>query len=142
MATLRNFFGILALLWCCGVFAQVIPGYVAEVRVNTAEELGGILARIESLQRDDKLAKTAPLMFVLHGEEARSFLKSSYSRHQSLVDQSARLSELGVVEIEICETWLNSNGFDASDLQPFVTPIPYGPARINELMRRQNYSYF
>lgn len=142
VATLRSFVGLCLLLSVFTLQAQQVPGYVAAVRVNTAEELGGILARIEALRLRNSLSADMPVMFVLHGEEARSFIKSSYGVNQSLVDESARLSELGFVEIEVCETWLGNNGLDAKDLQPFVKPIVYGPARIDELIRRQKYTYF
>jgi len=113
---------------------------MASIRVNTAEELASLLEEAEALPRAG--AETAPpVMFVLHGDEARSFIRGNYRQNQSLIDQSAKLTALGVVQIEICERWLGSNGIRAQDLQPFVKTIRYAPDRISALSEA-GYIYF
>ena len=114
--------------------------YIAPVRIHTAEELSSLLLEAEQLPQYSALIEN-PVMFVLHGEEARSFIRGNYEANQSLVDRSAKLTALGVVQIEICERWMGTNGVKASQLQPFVKTVRYAPARISAL-KDDGYIYF
>ena len=82
------------------------------------------------------------MVFVLHGPEAKGLLLSKYHKNQSVMDMAARLSAFELVDIRVCRTWMGGNGVDESDLPPFVTTVPYGPAEIERLLEQQNYVYF
>lgn len=128
-------------LWAQSLVSGVAPQqYIAPVRVHTVEELSNLLREAEQLPRDNA-EPAQPVMFVLHGDEARSFIRGNYQANQSLVDKSAKLTALGIVQIEICERWMGANGLNATQLQPFVKTVRYAPARITEL-KNAGYIYF
>ena len=82
------------------------------------------------------------VVMVLPGSEVAAFLRRNYRQYRSVIDLSARLSALGVVDIRICETRLRALGEDASALPPFVTTVPYGPAAIDRLLTQEKFSVF
>lgn len=116
------------------------PGYLAPVRIHTVEELSSLLQQAEELPAQSE-GPVKPIMFVLHGEEARSFIRGNYQANQSLIDQSAKLTALGVVQIEICERWMAANAVQNTQLQPFVKTVRFAPKRITAL-KDEGYIYF
>ncbi len=142
----------LLLVCCCyggPLFAEVMPAagdsenlYLARIQVHTSAELAGILKRADELFSTAQLDTSEPIVFVLHGGEGRAFLRQSYASNKALVDLAAKLSALEVVDIRVCETWMGGQRIDASELQPFVDTVPYGPAEVKRLRGEQNYIYF
>lgn len=123
---------------------ELPAGYIAHIELHTAEELLGSLQRAEILQQDGRfvVGKDAPIVFILHGPEARSLLLSSYEDNKKLVDLAARLTAFEVVDIKVCETWMGSQSLDASRLPPFIGTVPFGPAEEKRLLKQQQYVYF
>jgi len=115
------------------------PRFVADIQLDTVEALEGVLIDIE--QQYDSLATEEPITLVLHGTEIDSFIQTNYRRYQSIVEHSARLTSQGMVQIEICEVWMDANNVEQSSLQPFVKTVDFGESRIREL-EAKNYSYF
>jgi intracellular sulfur oxidation DsrE/DsrF family protein len=142
----------LLLVCCCysgALYAEVMLAagdsenlYLARIQVHTSAELAGILKRADVLFSAEQLDTSEPIVFVLHGGEGRAFLRQSYASNKDLVDLAAKLSALEVVDIRVCETWMGGQRIDASELQPFVDTVPYGPAEIKRLRGEQNYIYF
>lgn len=104
------------------------------------EEINLVLMAVE-----DKLTETAaepvpPVVMVLHGPEAERFLRSNYTKNQSLVDLGAKLSGYGLIEVKICETWMRSN--DHSELFPFVSTVPFGAGELSRLREEEDYAEF
>jgi intracellular sulfur oxidation DsrE/DsrF family protein len=91
---------------------------------------------------DGELAQEAPVAVVLHGAEARAFLRQDYNEHKPLINLAARLTALGAVDIQVCEMWMGSQSLDANQLQPFVGIVPNGPREIRRLIADENYIYF
>jgi intracellular sulfur oxidation DsrE/DsrF family protein len=116
--------------------------YVADIQVHTADELGQLMERADQLLADGEFDGGPPVSFVLHGEEARVFMRSSYGQYKMLIDLAASLTALGVVNIRVCETWMGSQRLDPGGLQPFVGTVPNGVAEIRRLHREQNYLKF
>ena len=118
--------------------------FVADVELHTAEELGALLQRAEALMLEGRLPQDGVprVAFVLHGPEVRVLLRHSYVENKQLVDLSASLSALGVVEIKACETWMGGNSVDPSALQPFVQTVSYGPGEIRRLVKDEGYIRF
>lgn len=117
--------------------------YLARIELNTTTELLELLQRAESL--GDKHASTSefePVVFVLHGPEAKAFLKENYRSNKPVVDLAARLSALNWVRIDVCETWLGGNQLSIEHLQPFVGTVPSGPAETKRLVEEASYQYF
>lgn len=112
---------------------------IAPIELHTVEELESMLTTVESRYSHSRV--DGPVMMVLHGSEINTFIKDNYSRYQSVVQKSTELTEKGVVQIEICERWLDANNISRSRLQPFVKTVEYGPARLQQLVNDQ-YTYF
>jgi hypothetical protein len=74
-----------------------------------------------------------PVIIVLHGPEALPFIKRNYRENQSIVDRAAKLQAFNRIELRMCETWMRRNGFDESDLLPFVDTVPLAPAEVERL---------
>ena len=87
---------------------------------------------------DDANAETlrAPLVVVLHGKEAKAFLRSHYQANKTLVDRTALLDAYGVLDVKMCATWMRLNGVDDADIPPFIETVPYGQAELDRLRER------
>ncbi|GAA6136119.1 hypothetical protein NBRC116188_29090 [Oceaniserpentilla sp. 4NH20-0058] len=112
--------GFSSLTW-----AEIQP-YVAILHAHTAQELSGILDEAEAWSNQSKSYQQQPIAIVLHGDEAKPFIKQNYKQHQALVDKAAKLDAFKVVDIKICETWMGSNGITRDQLPPFVETVPLG----------------
>lgn len=117
---------------------------LADIRVHSAEELMQLLSRVDRLflQNEARPENIKPVVFLLHGEEARTLFKSQYRENKNVVDLAAKLSAFGVVDIKVCERWAGNKGLDVSNLQPFVGTVPYAPAEQRQLLGEQGYVYF
>jgi intracellular sulfur oxidation DsrE/DsrF family protein len=135
------FFGWLILLATHSV-AQNEARYLANIELHTTAELLDVLQRSEMLFDDGELVEQSPVAVVLHGVEARAFLRQDYNQYKSLINLAARLTALGAVDIQVCEVWLGSQSLDASQLQPFVNIVPNGPREVTRLTTEENYIYF
>lgn len=124
--------------------ATVAQGYIADIRVHTAEELAEILRRAEILldNGDYTAEKSAPVVFLLHGDEARILFKNQYSANKQVVDLAAKLSAFDVIDIRICDSWLERNNLDQTELQPFIGSVEYAPAEEKRLVKEEQYRYF
>jgi len=123
-------------------YAQNEPLYLANIELHTTVELFNVLKRSQMLFDDGEISQEAPVAVVLHGAEARAFLRQDYSEHKSLINLAARLTALGAVDIQVCEMWMGSQSLDANQLQPFVSVVPNGPGEIRRLIAEENYIYF
>lgn len=123
-------------------YAQNEPLYLANIELHTTVELFNVLKRSQMLFDDGEISQEAPVAVVLHGAEARAFLRQDYSEHKSLINLAARLTALGAVDIQVCEMWMGSQSLDANQLQPFVSVVPSGPGEIRRLIAEENYIYF
>ena len=126
-----------------GHVAEVQTGRLAMVVPGDFNALAAALERAERLFLDQE-SDVAPdaIVMVLHGSEVVAFLRRNYRQYRSVIDLSARLSALGVVDIRICETRLRALGEEASALLPFVTTVPYGPGEIERLLTQEKFSVF
>lgn len=118
--------------------------YIADIELNTADELQAALQRAEQLMLSGQLplGSQMPVAFVLHGPEVRVLLRQNYLKNKKTVDLAASLSALGVVDIKACETWMGGNRVMVEDLQSFVGTVPYALEEINRLVKEENYLYF
>lgn len=136
------------LILACPLWAQAddpaSSRYLIDIELHTVAELSLALQSVETHlhKRPSSSGSLTPVVFVLHGPEAKGLLLSKYHKNQSVMDMAARLSAFELVDIRVCRTWMDGNGVDESDLPPFVTTVPYGPAEIERLLEQQNYVYF
>lgn len=129
-------------------FAQVqtaLPssGYLARINNDSPDEVADALKRAEMLYKDGLLPKDAdPIAIVLHGPEVEVFFKDKYDEYKNIVDLAQRLSELGIVDVRVCETQTGILGRSRSSIHPFIGTVNFGPTEVNRLLRQQNYVYF
>lgn len=116
--------------------------YVAQIQVNTTDEVSTILMRLDDLLKGEgSFDSSEPLALVLHGDEAKAFLPQNYSENKALVDLAARLDAFNAVDVQICETWLRGQSVSPSELPAFVDTIPYGPLHEASLIQK-GYQFF
>ncbi len=120
-----------------------VPGYVADLRVHSAEEFERVLERVDELFNQAQHGERfAPVVFLMHGDEARVMFKASYPDHKRAVDLAAKLSAFGVIDIQVCDYWLDQRKLPRSEMQPFVDFVPFAPKEKKRLISKENYSYF
>ncbi len=79
-----------------------------------------------------------PVVIILQGPEALPFIRRNYPKNRNIVDRAAKLQAFHRIDLRMCETWMQENGFDKGDLVPFVDTVPLAPA---ELERLKNDGY-
>lgn len=114
--------------------AETAP-FVAILHAHTPEELSGILDQAEHWSNSRSNYSDAPIAIVLHGDEAKAFIKQNYDMYRHLVDKAAKLDAFKVVDIKICETWMGSNQVSRDQLPPFVDTVPFGPGEEQKLLK-------
>lgn len=108
---------------------------LVQIHAHTPAELSRVLARAEQWSEMHDAYIDQPIVIVMHGKEARAFLRKNYGEYRLLVDQAAKLDAFNVIDIQICETWMDSNEVFRNQLPPFIETVPYGPNRIDELIK-------
>lgn len=115
---------------------------IARIQDRTADELSVLLVRAEkTIAAWEVYPDFDPIEFILDGPEARLFVRSNYPQHRDLVDRAARLDAFGVIDVKICERWMEANEVMESDFPAFVDTVNYGPAAKRQLLR-EGYIYF
>jgi intracellular sulfur oxidation DsrE/DsrF family protein len=103
-----------------------------EVSPNGRDDLLALMSTLEG-QLDQGLPMTDPVVVILHGSEATSFTSAGYASNRMLVDQAARLSAYRLIEVRMCETWMEENEVAPDDIPAFVETVPYAPEEIERL---------
>ena len=122
----------------------LIEKYLADISVHTPQELFDILERADTLLENGtySLADSSPIVFLLHGDEARILFKAQYENNKSVVDLAAKLSAFNVVNIKVCDIWMQKNNLYSSELQPFVGIVGNAIAETERLVTTESYKYF
>lgn len=117
---------------------------LADIRVHSADELLHTLTQVEEIFDKGGIPSgtDSPVVFLLHGNEAKTLFKQNYKQYKSVVDKAARLSAFGVVDIKVCETWADNKGLPVKNLQPFVATVPFVPSEKKRLLNEEGYTYF
>ena len=114
------------------VYLQISP--------DGRDDLEALFQALEDSVAADE-PQSEPVIIVLHGPEAVPFIRANYLAHRSLVDRAAKLQAFNRIELRMCETWMRRNGYDANDLLPFVSTVPFAPAQVEQL-EREGYVRF
>lgn len=131
------------LLFCFMQNLQAAPEQaLARIELHTADELYQVLKRSDSLFALAEAGESSPVVFILHGSEAKVFFRQNYSQNKPLVDLAAKLSAFNIVDIKVCKTWMGHHQLQADQLLPFVGTVDNGPAAEQELLLQRNYRYF
>lgn len=116
-------------------------GQFIDVAPKTQSEVQLILETLDASITTNDTA-LPPIVMMLHGDEAHRFLRNNYPANKTLVDQAAKLAAYQVIKVQICATWMRMNGYQASDLFPFVSSVPLGTAELERLADEEGYSEF
>lgn len=108
------------------------PRFLARIQLHSAEEIERFLIRAEQLHQSHPDA-FVPVAFVLHGPEVKLFESENYDRYSALVDRAARLDAFNLIDVKVCQTYMNAEGIKRESLPPFVDIVPYGPSYEQEL---------
>ena len=108
------------------------PRTYLEVSPQGRDDLVALMSTLEGhLERG--LPMTDPVVVILHGSEARSFTSAGYNSNRMLVDQAARLSAYRLIDVRMCETWMQANEVAPDDLPAFVKTVRFAPEEIERL---------
>lgn len=125
------------------VAVEEFSGYLGRIGFNDPEQVAQALMRVEGLYNFDGGALlTNPVAIVVHGPEVSIFQKENYQEHKEIVDLAAKLTALGILDINVCEVRLNREGGTKDSVYPFVGTVPFGPAEVDRLLSEENYVYF
>lgn len=123
--------------------AEPPAGYLARIERNNPAEVKATLKRAEEIYLSGELDEALPpVTFIIHGPEAKIFLKENYDMYMGIVDLAARLSSLNVVDIKVCRTRLGVMKAKDKPLQPFVGTVEFGPKEAKRLRGDEGYEYF
>ena len=59
-----------------------------------------------------------------------------------MIDLTAKLAGFGLLNVQICETWLRRNDHPHTELFPFVSTVPFGAAELERLEEDEGYVEF
>ena len=111
------------------------PNLVADISVQTREELEVLFARVEQLLDRPRTGNETPLVnLVLHGPEVEFFAIKNYDRYKAVVDHAAKLAALGAVDISICQTQMRRLGIATDEVPSFLRQVPFGPGEVERLI--------
>ena len=118
--------------------------YLADITIHNPQELFDILTRADMLLESGQYSMegSSPIIFLLHGDEARILFKQQYENNKEVVDLAAKLTALNVVDIKVCDIWIEGNNLFTKDLQPFVGVANNAMAEAERLVSQENYQYF
>jgi len=118
--------------------------YLADITIHSPQALFDILTRADMLFESGQYSAedASPIIFLLHGDEARILFKQQYENNKEVVDLAAKLTALNVVDIKVCDIWINGNNLFIKDLQPFVGVANNAMAEAERLVSQENYQYF
>jgi len=121
------------------------PLYVADVTLQSAEELTTLLERAEMLLLEGARPPSGSeprVSFVLHGPVLENLVRDAYLDNKQLVDQAAAMSALEFIEIKACRTWIRSNGLTPEEFHPFLDMVELGAAEVTDLVENKGRIYF
>lgn len=107
---------------------------VYDVNYADPKQLNALVAFIKNVNN----VVPGKAVVVLHGAEIRAFAKENYEKYQGVIDQLADLRKENV-EFRMCNNAMHAAGFQAADIDGFVTIIPAGFAEIIDL-QKQGYA--
>jgi intracellular sulfur oxidation DsrE/DsrF family protein len=133
---------LLAALWMLGISPSVFAdGQYIDIAPKSQTEVQLVLDTLDA-SITNNATDLPPIVMMLHGDEAHRFLRGNYEDNKALVDQTAKLAAYQVIQVQICATWMRMNGYQQSDLFPFVTSVPLGVAELERLATEEGYSEY
>jgi intracellular sulfur oxidation DsrE/DsrF family protein len=104
---------------------------VYDVNYDNPKKLNALVGFIKNVNN----VVPGKAVVVLHGTEIRAFAKENYEKYQGVIDQLADLRKDGV-EFRMCNNAMHAAGFEAKDMDGFITVIPAGFAEVVSLQQQ------
>jgi len=104
---------------------------VYDVNYDDPKKLNALVGFIKNVNK----VVPGKAVVVLHGTEIRAFAKENYEKYQGIIDQLADLSKEGV-EFRMCNNAMHAAGFEAKDIDGFITVVPAGFAEVISLQNK------
>ena len=117
-------------------------GYVFGVTVRTAQQLGIVLDRADSLRALFNPEQHSRIAIVLHGDELKLFQKENYSANQSIVERARLLDQAQIIDIKACQTMMRTLDIQQSELPGFIEQVPLGTAEVERLNKGLGFTRF
>ncbi len=114
---------------------KVESGLFIESSKASKEDLQALLDGLQGAISSE-LVNQDPIVVMLHGPDANAFVRQNYSSNKMLVDQAALLDSYGLIDVQMCATWLDSVGLDDDDLPAYIQTVPYWRDEIDRLSER------
>ncbi len=113
--------------------------YLFDVTNHSVEELRALLERIEEItEASPETFDKLKMVMVLHGPDIDLFTKQNYDKNKDIVDLAAKLDAFDIVDMKVCETTIDSLGFERQEIPPFIESVRYAPETIKSL-EQQGY---
>lgn len=110
-------------------------GLFIESSKASREDLQALLDGLQgAISRE--LVDQDPIVVILHGPDANAFVRQNYASNKMLVDQAALLDSYGLIDVQMCATWLASAGLDDDDLPAYIQTVPYWRDEVGRLTER------
>ncbi len=117
------------------------PGLMAYLVKHTPSELEQLFQRAAMLADSEEVKTHEPVVFILHGDETFAFLKANADQNAHLVSLAKTLDDKRVIDIKVCEIWMQTHGVARDELPAFIDTVPDGPGFSRQL-RASGYVYF
>lgn len=117
------------------------PGLMAYLVKHTPSELELLFQRAAMLADNESIRSHEPVVFILHGDETFAFLNANAEKNAHLISLAKALDDKRVIDIEVCEIWMQANGVSRDELPAFIDTVPDGPA-LGRQLRAAGYLYF
>ena len=102
--------------------------YLFDVTNHSVADLEALLQRAEEITATgDTALDELKIVLVLHGPDIHIFTQQNYDRNRRLVDLAARLDDINIIDMKICETTMSSMGISRSDIPDFIESVPFAP---------------
>lgn len=115
-------------------------GVFIESSKASKEDLQALLDGLQGAITTE-LVDQDPIVVILHGPDANAFVRQNYAMNKMLVDQAALLDSYGLIDVQMCATWLDSVGLDDGDLPAYIQTVPYWRDEVGRLSE-QGYSRY
>ena len=113
--------------------------YLYDVTEHTTEELRALLERINDIMEVSPEAfENLKIVMILHGPDIDLFTKQNYEKNKIVVDLAAKLDSIEVVDMQACETTMDSLGVEREQLPDFIETVPFAPDTMRTL-KNQGY---
>ena len=136
----------LTALFVCATLLAASPAFgenqFIDIYPKSAGDIKLVIDTLEDRIANHTASEAPPILLMLHGPQAKRFLRSHYTENKSLVDATAKLAGFGVLEVKICETWMRMNKHGREELFPFVDTVPYGAGELARLEEEEGFTEF